>query len=229
MGEEKYLAWAREKQKKWSDSWRKRNPERRKETEKARRRNDPIKERLRASKWRKENPEKARKYHLKRRAKPGYRVIQNIRTRLKNLLPRRNWYKPEENPFEIVGCSEKKLHEHLQNHWPPDGLMSWENYGGKGKNGKSWDIDHIVPIKHFNEIWKSGDEALIKKYKKLINHYTNLFPLWASINRGSKKRSDPEWVIVGETYLWSDLHEKIYGNEHDLDLNLDCEDSDRQF
>ena len=43
--------------------------------------------------------------------------------------------------------------------------MTWENYG-------KWHLDHIKPLCQA----KDNDEAL------LLNHYTNLQPLWAEDN-----------------------------------------------
>jgi hypothetical protein len=76
---------------------------------------------------------------------------------------------------ETCGCTFQKLVEHLESKFLPG--MSWGNYGfGKGK----WVIDHIKPIAAFDKT--NRDEV------KLINHYTNLQPLWFEDNasKGAK-------------------------------------------
>ena len=50
--------------------------------------------------------------------------------------------------------------------------MSWKNHG-------DWHIDHIRPVASFKE-----DELY------LMNHISNLQPLWAEENLGSKKVLD---------------------------------------
>ena len=43
--------------------------------------------------------------------------------------------------------------------------MSWDNYG-------IWEIDHIIPLA----------TATTKESVLILNHYTNLQPLWAKDN-----------------------------------------------
>lgn len=69
----------------------------------------------------------------------------------------------------ILGAEFNVVRSHIQSLFK-DG-MSWENHG-------KWHIDHIVPVSSA----KSEEELL------LLNHYTNLRPLWAidNLRKGTK-------------------------------------------
>ena len=93
--------------------------------------------------------------------------------------------------------------------------MSWGNYGDH-RGGKGWVVDHIVPISHFNDIWRSNDQDRIQEHARLINHFTNLRPLWWQDNL-AKGDLKPEWVLVFDKKVWSNLHEDAYGISADGD------------
>jgi hypothetical protein len=86
---------------------------------------------------------------------------------------------------EIFGCTIDRVKEHIESQFKPG--MSWENHG-------EWHIDHIIPVKWF--VSEFGDDAFY-----MVNHYTNLQPLWAKDNL-SKKDS------VNKDEVW-DIAEKI--------------------
>lgn len=67
--------------------------------------------------------------------------------------------------MELIGCSIKHLRAHLEQQFT-DG-MSWDNYG-------DWHIDHIKPCAAF-------DLADPEQQRECF-HYTNLQPLWAVDN-----------------------------------------------
>lgn len=68
------------------------------------------------------------------------------------------------NTFELLGCTCEEAKAHIESLWQPG--MTWENHGLHG-----WHIDHIRPVSSFKE-----DEL------HLINHISNLQPLWAKDN-----------------------------------------------
>lgn len=65
--------------------------------------------------------------------------------------------------MEIVGLDKEEFKSYIQNKFTEG--MSWDNYG-------KWYLDHIIPLCNA----KDENEAL------LLNHYTNLQPLWAEDN-----------------------------------------------
>lgn len=65
--------------------------------------------------------------------------------------------------LDFLGCCPEELKKHLEKQFLKG--MSWENYG-------DWHIDHIKPISKGN----TEEEIYI------LNHYTNLQPLWAVDN-----------------------------------------------
>jgi len=144
-----------------------------------------------------------RRYLIKH---PHAKIVQSLRGRLGRILR----YGKNFNAGEIekfLGCSKEKLIFHLQDQFQ-DG-MTWNNYGDHRK-GEGWVVDHIVPISHFKDIWSSKDQAVIEEHARLVNHFTNLRPLWWRDNlvKGDLK---PKWVLVLGKKMWSDLHEKAFG------------------
>jgi len=111
-------------------------------------------------------------YHKKRKLNdPLYKLSNNIRSLIGSSFKRAcdGTYVKGEKTENILGCSISDLINHLKVLFL-DG-MSFENYG-------EWEIDHIIPIssaKDENEIY-------------LLNHYTNLQPLWKidNIKKGNK-------------------------------------------
>jgi hypothetical protein len=65
--------------------------------------------------------------------------------------------------LEVLGTDSNSLKKHIEDKWSEG--MSWENYGNK--KGQ-WSIDHIIPL----------DSAKDEKDIIVLNHYTNLQPLW---------------------------------------------------
>ena len=63
----------------------------------------------------------------------------------------------------MLGCSYAEFKSYIESKFK-DG-MTWENYG-------KWHLDHIIPLSQA----KDNNDAL------LLNHYTNLQPLWAEDN-----------------------------------------------
>ena len=77
---------------------------------------------------------------------------------------------------QLLGCSWIEAKAHFEQLFKEG--MSWENHG-------EWHIDHIRPVASFKK-----DEL------HLMNHISNLQPLWAEENLGSKKVSDKiKWIL----------------------------------
>jgi hypothetical protein len=172
--------------------YRKRNPEKRKETIKKYYENNKGKIKEKDKIRLLENPEKVRaiklkSYHknkdktsqierrreyrkYKRKTDKKYKLADVMRNRIKCYLRTKNITKKNKT-FDIVGCTPEFLKEHLEKQFKEG--MSWDNYGFYG-----WHIDHIIPLSSAN----SEEE-----FNKLC-HYTNLQPLWAkdNLSKGSK-------------------------------------------
>lgn len=142
---------------------------------------DSIKEKVKS--WNKDNPDKRRVTNLKysknnKEAIQKYR-LQYERARYKNdnlfrfkkslsslvnKTIRDRGFTKNRKTLSILGCDIDFLLEYLSSQFL-DG-MTWDNYG-------SWEIDHIYPI----------SKAKIEEDILILNHYTNLRPLWRVDNR----------------------------------------------
>lgn len=119
--------------------------------------------------WRARNPdlvriyarEKARQY---REERPAFRLMQAIRSRIRNAIKSKGGFKGQKT-LEMIGCSADHLKAWLTFFFQPG--MSWENYG-------EWHIDHVRPCAHF-------DLTNPDQQKECFN-YTNLQPLWGKDN-----------------------------------------------
>ena len=83
----------------------------------------------------------------------------------------------------MIGCSKDYLIKFLESKFydhPVTGeQMNWKNYGKFIIGGKKkWEIDHIKPYTAFKD--QDLDDIAIQK---IINHYSNLQPMWAEENR----------------------------------------------
>ena len=95
----------------------------------------------------------------KRKNKPEFKLIHNIRSRLRKAL---KGSKRDKGILNLLGCSGDELRQYLESRFQSD--MSWENYG------TSWQVDHIKPLSTFNLL---NTEEL-----KIACHHSNLQPLW---------------------------------------------------
>jgi len=117
------------------------------------------------------NRERTNSYFKKKRKTDAkFRIAQNLRGRLYNVLKRRKINKSW-SVLELVGCSLDELKNYLQSLFQPG--MTWENQG-------EWHIDHIKPCASF-------DLTNPEEQKKCF-HFSNLQPLWA-IDNVTKKAS----------------------------------------
>ena len=125
--------------------------------------------------------EQKKQYHLnnkerinkllkqKRNTNALYKLTCNLRSRIKDAIKRKSWYK-NNYTTEILGCDFETVKKHLENQFI-DG-MNWDNHG-------RWHIDHIKPLAK-----ATTQEELYK-----LCHYTNLQPLWAfdNLSKGAKE------------------------------------------
>jgi hypothetical protein len=89
-----------------------------------------------------------------------FRMKKNLRDRIREFLINSGESK---RTMDIIGLDKVTFRTYIENKFIDD--MTWENYG-------TWHLDHIKPLCTA----KNNDEAL------LLNHYTNLQPLWAEDN-----------------------------------------------
>jgi hypothetical protein len=131
-------------------------------------RNDCIecfssKGKIRSHKYRKKNKDEIREknkiYHKNRMMNDiMYRIKVMSRHIIRKSLSK-GGYTKRSRTYEILGCSYEEFKIHIENLFMEN--MNWDNRD-------LWDIDHIVPI----SIAESEYEMLI------LNHYSNLRPLW---------------------------------------------------
>jgi hypothetical protein len=104
----------------------------------------------------------------KRKSDGFYRMKLNLRHRLRNYLFGESKSK---RTHDIVGLDKLEFKSYVESKFTEG--MSWENYG-------KWHLDHIKPLCQA----KNNEEAL------LLNHYTNLQPLWAEDNLKKNRKYD---------------------------------------
>ena len=97
---------------------------------------------------------------------PLFAAKTKLRSAVRAAFKRIGSNKPT-NTETLLGCSWEEAKAHFEKLFTEG--MSWANHG-------EWHIDHIQPVSDWKE-----DEL------HLMNHITNLQPLWASENR---KKSD---------------------------------------
>lgn len=155
--------------------WRKNNPE------KVRQQTRKSKERVKE--WAESNKEKRKIYYREYRKKrkendPMYKLRSDIQRLIYLTFKRKDSVKLNRTT-EILGCTIEQFKEHLESQF--ESWMSWDNYGdpkdGIVEPNKTWDIDHIIPLKTAKTV-----EDIIR-----LNHYTNLQPLCSYQNRFVKR------------------------------------------
>lgn len=107
--------------------------------------------------------EQARTQWANNRNDPHYRLAKSCRHRVWQKL---GGDKRGKRTFELIGCSERQLNEHIESQFEP--WMSWDNYGSE------WHVDHIKPCAAF--------DLSVDSERLACFHYTNLRPLRALDN-----------------------------------------------
>ena len=108
------------------------------------------------------NPERFREYSKRSMSKPGNRIANNLRNRLRKIVNRKGGTVTS----TLTGCNATTLKMHLQSQFKRG--MTWGNYG------TAWHVDHIVPCAKFDLSIKSQQQACF--------HFSNLRPLFAQEN-----------------------------------------------
>jgi len=171
---------------------------------------DSNKERhyLLSRKWAKENPDKMSSYFKKYRAKPEKKdkfnayqrekratdplfvVSGRLRARIRTALSERGHGKDRVSR-DILGCTWGQFCQHLESQFV-DG-MDWSNR-------HLWHIDHYIPIA----------AAADKEEVYMLNHFSNLRPLWG-VDNFKKNDTLPEDFVD----MWNALCQKT-GNEQKM-------------
>lgn len=144
------------------------NRERRLEYARKYRAANKVKRKEYQDQWRQNNPnyhtDYMREVWYKR---PSSKMISQMRHSLSRCLSEPKYGRTH----ELIGYTNEELVSHIESLFK-DG-MTWGNYG-------DWEIDHIKPVSLFV---KEGETD-----PSVINHLTNLQPLWKDENRtkGSK-------------------------------------------
>ena len=115
-------------------------------------------------KWIAQNPAKYKAAQRRIRQTPKYKMISNLRRRLRDIVKGRKYYSIG-SAINFVGCTSDELRAHIEAQWIEG--MTWDNYG-------EWHVDHILPCAAFD----LTDKELVK----ICFHYSNLQPLWAEDN-----------------------------------------------
>lgn len=107
-------------------------------------------------------------YKRVRRANdPLFKLRSNIGSLIANSIANKGYVK-ESSTVSILGCSIEQFKTHLEQLFTIG--MSWDNRS-------AWHIDHIVPLS-----FAQTEAELL-----LLNHYTNLRPVWSSDNLSKGK------------------------------------------
>ena len=148
-------------------------------------RRNPQKNRESVKKWIKNNPEKHRENQRLSRKKrmdndPAYRALCNQKSRFKRMM------KSVKNGgcgaySSNLGCTTEQFRKHMESNF--SSKMSWDNYG------TYWHDDHILPCASFDH----NDTNQIKT----CWHWTNLQPLEAKKNLAkSDNIEDPQMSLM---------------------------------
>lgn len=118
-------------------------------------------------KWKARNPEAWKEITKRSKEKacstPVGRLARNVSSRVRSAFTNRGYTK-RSKANAILGCDWEFLKQHIERQFLPG--MTWE------KMGSEIHIDHIVPL----------DAAETEQDVLLLNHFTNLRPMWAEEN-----------------------------------------------
>lgn len=173
----------KEKSIKETSAWRKANPDKMRGYRQKWINNNKEKNAQSKRDWIKNNPESykaSRKREAERRRQdPNLRIASAASSLIRIALKKQHTAKNTKTT-KLLGCSVQEYTLYLENLFEP--WMSWDNYGQHKPDGiKRWQIDHIVPLSHF--------DLTDPEQQKLAFHYTNTRPLEAfkNISEGNKR------------------------------------------
>ena len=112
-----------------------------------------------------------------RRSDPIQRLHNNISRSVRSSL---SSGKDGKTWCVIVGYDAQTLRKHLERQFING--MTWENYG------EVWQVDHILPLKHFGKTFHEPDDAFLAAWA-----LSNLRPLWSEANK--RKNAKREFLI----------------------------------
>lgn len=120
------------------------------------------------------------RYSIKRKTNHGFRVVTNLRTKLRFVLNRERVRKSERT-ITMIGCTYNQLKVHLESGFKRG--MRWDNYG------TLWHVDHIIPCAAFDHT--------DPKQRAQCWHWTNLRALDAKKNlQKSDKITEPQMSLM---------------------------------
>lgn len=129
----------------------------------------------------------------KRKTDPKFRLIENMRSRMRTIMKRVKTNKCDGSKA-LIGCSESELKVWIERHWEPG--MSWDNYG---IGLDTWSIDHHFPCASFDLFQESEQRKCF--------HYTNLYPMW-HVQNCSKQDMIPSSPKTPEQEAFLKSHEQ---------------------
>lgn len=149
--------------------WRENNKESVKETGRKQYLKNREKRCLEAKEYRRTHREEIqeleREKKKRNRKNPQWRLVNALRTRLRDAL-RGSGVKKSVATMDLLGCPVAWLQVHLESLFKPG--MTWEN------RGSVWHVDHVKPCAKFD---LSNPEQ-----QRICFHWTNLQPLFATEN-----------------------------------------------
>lgn len=117
--------------------------------------------------------EKRREYkknwrRKKRKTDVLWTLIENMRTRIRNVLARNE---KSSTTIELLGCTKEEFKKYFES---------------KFTKGMSWDKLHLIHIDHIKPC--ASFDLSDPEQQKICFHYTNLQPLWAidNLKKGAK-------------------------------------------
>ncbi len=163
-----------------SKQWREENPGRTRDANREYHKNNRDKLRDMNRLWREKNRVtlsiKKREAGRERRKDPLFRLVANLRCRVRNAIREQRSEKAAKT-MQLVGCSVPALRAHLESQFLPG--MTWDNNSTDG-----WHVDHIIPCRAF--------DLTDPDHQRMCFHYTNLRPIWALDNLSKGDRITPE-------------------------------------
>lgn len=166
-------------------TWRRSNREHLNQTRRARYRRNLVQRRREASLYAKSHRTQINDAKKRRRkSHPELRILDNLRDRLTELMAPGS-QRPTRTS-SLTGCTRQTLRSHLESKFLPG--MGWYNYG------TAWHVDHITPCSSFDLTDKESRHACF--------HYTNLQPLWDTVNieKGDSLTYDTGYAIAMTPY-----------------------------
>lgn len=132
-----------------------------------------------AARYRRENPEKRRaqdrvKMQRRRKNNPNYRILESLRSRVNSSLRYARICRSVRT-VGLLGCSVPNFRIYIESRFEPG--MTWDNYGnGAGQ----WNLDHIIPCALF--------DLSREDHQRACFHFSNQRPMWAMDNRRKSAR-----------------------------------------